>query len=274
MEAIMDRKLIAIDLDGTTLNNDRLIDDYTKKIITQVRQLGHVVMIATGRPYRTSKQYYDFLDLDSPMVNFNGALCHHPSNPQWDNAYERTLPADVVNEMFRLRSNKKINLISAEVDGQIYTSSNYIPYEDFFPNGPENAVHFEDNQIDEEATAVNIFTDSKYLQNQLEKELLKEYGNFIEVRTWGGFAPCIEVVSIGTQKAMGVEHVADYYGIPAKDVLAFGDEDNDYEMIQYAGHGVAMRNAIMPLKDIANDVTEYNNDNQGLARYLADYFNL
>lgn len=270
----MDRRLIAIDLDGTTLNNLRTIDDYTKKILSKLRKMGHVVIIATGRPYRTSKQFYDFLQLDSPMVNFNGALCHHPLKPNWSNGYHRTLPIDIVKEMFRLQSNHKIDLISAEVEDRIYTSTKYIPYPDFFPMGADQAINTNENNIHEPATAVNIFTKNDHLRMQLQKDLIKDYGKFLEVRTWGGFAPCIEIVSIGTQKAMGVEQVAQYYDIQQENIVAFGDEENDFEMIQYAGHGVAMKNAIGPLKEIADDITSHTNNDQGLGRYLKNYFNL
>ena len=56
--------------------------------------------------------------------------------------------------------------------------------------------------------------------------------------------------------------------------MAFGDQHNDLSMIAYAGHGVAMANAIEPLKAIANDITTYTNDQDGLARYLVEFFKL
>lgn len=270
----MNTKLIAIDLDGTTLKDDRTISQKTIDVITKVRELGHKVAIVTGRPYRTSSAYYEELQLDSPIVNFNGALCHFPGKPDWDHTYHKKLPVDVVNELFRLRTNEQINLVAAEVDFKIYTSSRYIPYPDFFPEGPESARLVEDTQIEDDATAVNVFTKSKFLMNNISKDLIKKYGNFVEVRTWGGFAPCIEIVASGVQKAMGVEAVADYYDIKQEDILAFGDEENDYEMIQYAGLGVAMKNGILPLKEIADDMTSHTNDEDGLALYLENYFNL
>lgn len=270
----MNRKLIAIDLDGTTLADDRTISKKTINVITQLRQKGHIIIIATGRPFRTSKHYYKQLKLDTPMVNFNGALCHYPSQADWKNAYHKTLPVDVVNELFRLRTNDKVNLVSAEVGKEVYTSSRYIPYPDFFPEGLDKAISIDERPIENEATCVNVFTKNKYLQNKIEKELINKHGSFVEVRTWGGFAPCIEIVTSGVQKAMGIEEVAHYYNIDQKDILAFGDEDNDYEMIQYAGHGVAMKNAITPLKDIADDISHYSNDEDGLARYLEYYFRL
>src|SRR5699024_10832096 len=136
------------------------------------------------------------------------------------------------------------------------------------------AISIDERPIEKEATCVNVFTKNKYLQNKIEKELINKHENFVEVRTWGGFAPCIEIVTSGVQKAVGVEEIAQYYHIDQKDILAFGDEDNDYEMIQYAGHGVGMKNAITPLKDIADDISQYSNNEDGLARYLEYYFKL
>ena len=56
--------------------------------------------------------------------------------------------------------------------------------------------------------------------------------------------------------------------------MAFGDQHNDLSMIAYAGRGVAMANAIEPLKAIADDTTSYTNDQDGLARYLVEFFKL
>lgn len=55
--------------------------------------------------------------------------------------------------------------------------------------------------------------------------------------------------------------------------MAFGDEDNDLEMLEYAGHGIAMGNAIDQVKNIAKDVTLSNEEN-GVGEYLADLLNL
>ena len=71
---------------------------------------------------------------------------------------------------------------------------------------------------------------------------------------------------------MGVESIAAYYDIKPTNILAFGDEANDYEMIQYAGHGVMMKNGIDDLKNVADDITEFSNDENGLAKYLKNYF--
>lgn len=73
---------------------------------------------------------------------------------------------------------------------------------------------------------------------------------------------------------MGIEEIAKSYNIPKENVIAFGDEANDYEMIQYAGHGVVMKNGVDSLKEISNDITSYTNHENGLAQYLKKYFDL
>ena len=77
------RYLIALDLDGTLLKDDKTISEKTKKVLQQVKAEGHIIMIATGRPYRSSEQYYKELGLTSPIVNFNGAFVHHPLDNDW-----------------------------------------------------------------------------------------------------------------------------------------------------------------------------------------------
>ncbi len=70
--------LIALDLDGTLLTDNKTISERTLKTLKRLQQEGHIVMISTGRPFRSSVQYYHELELNTPIVNFNGAFVHHP----------------------------------------------------------------------------------------------------------------------------------------------------------------------------------------------------
>ena len=78
----MAHKIIAVDLDGTLLNSQSQLSDFTKETIKKVAQKGHKVIITTGRPYRMAHQYYEELGLDTPMINFNGSLTHLRRNCQ------------------------------------------------------------------------------------------------------------------------------------------------------------------------------------------------
>ncbi len=99
------------------------------------------------------------------------------------------------------------------------------------------------------------------------------YADHIEHRRWGAPFPVIEIVKLGINKARGIEQVRQFLNIDRNNIIAFGDEDNDIEMIEYACHGVAMENGLQELKDVANNIT-FNNNEDGIGRYLNDFFNL
>lgn len=270
----MSSKLIAIDLDGTTLNNQSRLSNRTIVTLQKLQHAGHHVVIATGRPYRISKDIYQELGLKSPMVNFNGALCHQPFQANWKEYFHKTLEVDLVLELLERREEFGIDWISVEGKEDIYSSYENIPANFFFPEDTRAKLITSTSVIQEEPTAMNLFMEREK-QETIQNLLLQEYGsNRISVRSWGGDMPCLEIVSAGIQKALGVEIVARSYGVSQKDILAFGDEDNDIEMIDYAGHGVVMKNGIEPLKKIADDITAFTNDEDGLAIYLEDYFQL
>ncbi len=271
----MERKLVAIDLDGTTLNDDSKITPETKQTIERVIEQGHIVSIATGRPFRTSSQFYKQLDLNTPMVNFNGALCHHPNDNHWKNSYHRKLDREVALAFTELKRYSSIKLIAAESRDHIYVDR---LAEDTYSGGSPlrgvQTVPFTAEYLNENPTSVNVFTAEEHFIPFLQELIIERYGKDVEVRTWGGPTPTLEIVSPGIQKAMGVENIANYYGIDRKDILAFGDEANDYEMIQYAGHGVVMKNGIAGLKEVSDDITAVTNHENGLANYLTTYFDL
>lgn len=107
------KKLIAIDLDGTTLNQDSKITDKTARTLRRAIQDGHSVVIATGRPYRMSKNFYQELQLTTPMINFNGALVHLPDK-QWDGEQETSFNRKIVFDLMAEKKNLKLDFIAAE----------------------------------------------------------------------------------------------------------------------------------------------------------------
>lgn len=266
------KKLIAIDLDGTTLNAQSLISETTEKALKKAMNHGHYVSIVTGRPYRMSSQFYRQLGLATPMVNFNGALVHMPEK-QWANEKETGIQRDLVFDILAQKKALNLDFVAAENKETFFIDSL-----DYF----DSAFFASDATADNLLTAKNLVSDPTSMmvrtsQNQakiVSDALMKQYGDYVDVRTWGGPTPILEIVSKGIQKAKGVEQVANYLNIKRSDIVAFGDEHNDEEMLDYVGWGVAMRNATDQIKAVANDVTEKTNDEDGLADYLERYLDL
>ncbi|WP_033829548.1 Cof-type HAD-IIB family hydrolase [Bacillus andreraoultii] len=263
-----DKHLIALDLDGTLLKDDKSISKKTKDVLNKVQEEGHVVMISTGRPYRASEMYYKELNLQSPIVNFNGAFVHHPLDHNWG-VYHQPLPLNTVSDIIDISNKYSIQNIIAEVMDHIYLHYHDAKLIDIFKLGNPNITSGDLRKfLKHDPTSLLIHSDEQNVK-QINDYLSETRAEVIEHRSWGAPFPVIEIVKHGINKAVGVKKVADYYGIPKSRVIAFGDEDNDLEMLDYAGYGVAMGNGIDLAKNVAKDVT-LTNEEDGVAVYLED----
>lgn len=267
------KKLITIDLDGTTLNDQHVLSPFTIETLKKVQQLGHTVVITTGRPYRNSKHFYTQLQMDGPMVNFNGALCHHPIDLSWKHGYNRHIDQHIVYELLETHAELGANLMMVEGKECLYSSKKELPSVPYYPQSHQIELLTHQTSLSESITAITLFS-SEEAQVHLTKQLYSLYPQAINVQTWGGDYPCLEIVPFGINKAVATEHLAHVLGFKREDILSFGDEENDVEMIDFAGHGVAMKNAIEQVKKVANDVTPYTNDEDGVAKYLIHYLHL
>ncbi|MDC3413707.1 Cof-type HAD-IIB family hydrolase [Aquibacillus sp. 3ASR75-11] len=269
-----ERHLIALDLDGTLLTDTKVIPDQTLQTIAKAKEQGHIVVIATGRPHRASSEYYDILGLDTPMVNFNGALIHHPSDNKWD-VLHTPLPIRTARKIIQTCYELEVPNILAEIGNQVYLDR----YDEELmkvlhvhrQNQPITVGSLK-NELKTDPTSLLIYPHEKHVE-QLRTTLSDEHASVIEHRKWAAPWNIIEIVRKGLNKAVGLKKIAHYYHIPVERIIAFGDEDNDFEMIEYAGVGVAMANAIDELKQIANHITVTNEEN-GVAVFLEDYLHL
>lgn len=269
----MQQNLIAIDLDGTTLNDKSRISPLTLRTLRHLSDQGHLISIVTGRPYRNSEGIYRYLNIPAPMVNFNGALCHFPNNDFWLAGYHEELDREIAFELFANQEKLAIDLLCAEGRDRLFTTSMNLPDSPFYPVDLAKVARLSRESLTYNPTALTIFCEANK-QELISDNILREYGDYVSVRTWGGDLPVLEVVRKGINKAVGVKAIADFYRIPQEAIIAFGDEGNDLEMIDYAGTGVAMQNAIPEIIAVSNQQTEFSNDNDGLARHLIEMFEL
>ncbi|MFC2949941.1 Cof-type HAD-IIB family hydrolase [Virgibacillus sediminis] len=268
------KHLIALDLDGTLLTDKKEISWHTKEMVLQAMVEGHVVVIATGRPHRASIDYYHNLGLNTPMVNFNGALIHHPKDKKWD-ALHNPLPLPTAKKIIDACYSLDVKNILAEVRDDVYLDEYDEEIIEIFQNGGQDTpfhIGRVKNQLDTDPTSVLIHPKEDHIHT-LRNHLDDYHAEFIEHRKWGAPWNIIEIVKKGINKAVGLQKIAHYFNIPKERIIAFGDEDNDLEMIDYAGVGVAMGNAIPELKTVSKHVTK-TNEEDGIGLFLEDYLNL
>ncbi|WP_430787703.1 Cof-type HAD-IIB family hydrolase [Virgibacillus flavescens] len=268
------RHLIALDLDGTLLTDNKEISERTKRTVLKAMDAGHIVVIATGRPHRASINYYHKLGLDTPMVNFNGALIHHPTDHKWD-ALHNPMPIRTALKIIDACYDMNVHNILAEVKDDVYLDQYNEKIINIFQstqNDPPFTIGSLKNQLKEDPTSLLIHPKEENIQ-EIRDHLNEFHAELIEHRKWGAPWNIIEIVKKGMNKAVGLQKVAHYFDIPQDRIIAFGDEDNDLEMIEYAGVGVAMGNAIDELKSVAKHVT-HTNEEDGIGIFLEEYLKL
>lgn len=263
--------LIALDLDGTLLQDDKTIAAKTKNVIHRLQNEGNIVVIATGRPYRASATYYHELGLKTPIVNFNGAFTHDPTGSF--GTYHTPVDLPVAKDVFEICDYYSVPNYLAEVKDQVFLRHPDRTIVDVFSKG-NPSIYTGDLKNIMNVSPTSLLIQPKDEQMGTINEKLKEaHAEVINHRTWAPPWNMIEIVKAGMNKAVGLEKIANYYQIPRERIIAFGDEDNDIEMLAYAGHGIAMGNAIEELKAVADDITKTNMEN-GIAHYLEEVLSL
>jgi len=260
------RHLIAIDLDGTLLRDDKTISQKNIDAIGQARANGHEVVIATGRPFRHAKLYYEQLGLTTPIVNFNGGLVHHPLDPSFE-ATHHPIPLKTVQTILESVADTKTQNIVCEVTDHVYFHKDPVGIYEFYTDRALSVTTGDLRELlQTEPTSLLIHAKGEHVQ-EIRKELSGAHAETVLNRQWVKPEYMVEVMRKGTSKAEGLKRVSAHLGIPRERIIAFGDEENDLEMLDYVGHGVAMDNAIPALKQLASGITKSNEDD-GIAYYL------
>lgn len=269
----MTKKIIAIDLDGTLLHSDHTISAYTTSTIKKVQEKGHRVIISTGRPYRTALPYYHQLGLTTPMINFNGALTHIPG-VKWDFEHNVTIEKRYLLELLGKAEQIEADFIASEYRKKFYISSDFpetIQPQLFGVSEITDRMKLDTEKITKNPNAILLQTraEDKYA---LADDLRKHFANEMEVDSWGGPMNILECSPQGVNKAYALNHLLNALNEDKSNLIAFGDEHNDTEMLAYAGHSYAMKNANPILLKFAEDQLPWTNDQDGVARKLEELF--
>ena len=242
-------QLIAADLDGTLLNSRKVIAPQTLEAIAEVRRRGVHFVIASARPPRSVRHIYHQLGLDTLQINYNGALI-------WDEVqrkpfYHRPLSGALTLEVIRFaRAIDQRVLVTCEILDRWHTDrvDNTFTTETgrlFKPDVIAPAESF----CSQEVTKLLLLGPRSVIL-PLEKRVEAEFaGRIAMVRTDDEL---LQITDKQVSKAVAVKLIANHYGVSLANTLALGDGENDIEMLQECGVGVAVRNAAPRLKAVAD----------------------
>lgn len=255
------------DMDGTLLNSKKLISDTDRKAIEKFTSLGGKFTIATGRTIQTFAQYQRMLNLQMPVIMYNGAMIY-------DYSAEKVIYSQSLPEISREITAKILNFM-AECGGEVLRADGtYV-----FSNNEYEQLHTDLCGIDPEYMEIDEIPDGGWLKvlfalapervSLLEDKIRRlgyyEYADF--VRSADIF---LEMLPKGISKGSALNEYRKLEGMEDFTFVAVGDFDNDIEMIANADIGVCPANAEKSVKDISDIVLNSTND-EGAAAELINY---
>lgn len=263
----MKYKAIALDLDGTLKSSDKKILPRTKKILMELAKQGIVIILASGRPTAGLFEEAKELELDKTggyLLSFNGARVVNYQG--MGVIYEKTFESTIAHQIYDHA--KKYNLaVLTYNDLGIVTEDDtdcYVLEESLINKMPIFKVEHFNEVVKTPVHKVLLTGKPEYVANIID-EFKEPYGNRLSIYRSAPFF--IEVMADGIDKAYSLRALLDTLQIAQEELIAFGDGYNDLSMIEYAGMGVAMANAVEEVKQKANYITD-SNDEEGIAKYL------
>jgi Cof subfamily protein (haloacid dehalogenase superfamily) len=251
----MNVKMIVTDLDGTLLRTDKTISEYTKNILRKCREKGIKIVYATGRGSSAERVApNEFFD---GRITMNGAI----GKIDDDIIYSRLIPYQTARPILMECDKHGIN-VTSEVNGMHY--SNFC-VTDFWPlltnfEIVDFSVHSKDAEkiyTPDPSSEQRLFIE-KLLPNELYTVVTKDIAGFL-----------MQIMHKDATKAKAVSALAHTWSVAPSEIVAFGDDLNDIDMLTHFGIGVAMGNALDEVKAVADYICD-TNENDGIAKWVEE----
>lgn len=271
-EQLKHTKILFTDLDGTLLNNQRQISDYTRDVLKKWCESGHKLVLCSGRAIDSIKDIKESLGLDFPnmyLIGYNGGQIYDYDSQE--TLYKVTLTLAQTTYIVEAA-------LKADIHIQTYSDTHVItPQNDeawaYYHSGCNSAVIFCENVLD-------VLTESPCKCLAVELKGTEKLENFrLSLLPWAekeGISMMysnpnyLEFFPSISGKGTAVKNLCRLLNISPCFSVAAGDAQNDLSMIEAAGMGIAMLNGSDDVKMAATTITSYDNDHDGLAHALID----
>lgn len=287
-------QMIVMDMDGTLLTSENKISPKTKELLLRVQQQGVRLVLASGRSYCKLLEYAKELCMDAYggyLLEVNGLILYDLASGkrhirkqmgriemeelftyfrQWDVEFMAQFddglydynPESIIKEKAEYR---RIHNLGEDYP---WTGGAFALLADNRKGYPNIRYIDTWEEIDRRINKVSIAYHADVMAEvsaQAKRDLKDRYWLGLTTPKW------LELMPLGITKGSGLQALVDMLGISMRDVMAFGDGENDIEMLQAAGIGIAMGNAMAEVKAAADEETDSNND-EGIFKALQKYF--
>jgi len=269
-------RLIALDLDGTLLDAKGRLPAENARALASFAARGAVVALASGRMTDCIAPTAAALGIDCPIVAYNGAMVRDRLSASRRTIFHRPLEPEHGDRLLEYCADRRFllnyyldDVLYADGDpalrrfADLYAAQTGARYR-FVPdvrvlkgNAPTKLILIADP----------VHPDPERTRDGQHARLTRTLGEAVAiVRTNPEY---LEFLRLGVDKGVGLERLAAAYGIAREEIVAFGDGENDREMLAYAGVGVAPANAKESVKEVADVVLPWTNQEAAVARFLS-----
>jgi Cof subfamily protein (haloacid dehalogenase superfamily) len=261
--------LVLADVDGTLVNEEKILTDRTRRAVGALQNNGIRFAITSGRPPLGMAMLFDPLALDTPIAGFNGGLF---VERDLTILAQKTVPEDVARQA--------IDLIRQHgLDAWIYSGNDWLITKPDAPHVAREAwtVKFEpkvvadfDGRLDQVAKIVGVSDDHERVKRcEADAQVL-----FGERATANRSQPYyLDITNKDANKGAVVDYLSHYTGVPVEEIATIGDQPNDVVMFKRSGFGIAMGNASREVQMQAAVITDsYNDDGfaKAMERFVLD----
>ncbi|MBO8159010.1 Cof-type HAD-IIB family hydrolase [Thermosyntropha sp.] len=258
-------RLIGIDLDDTLLDGKGNISVKAAEMIKKIKDKGVLVTLATGRMYSSALPYALKLNMELPLITYQGALVKNSLSGEV--LYYKPLEPKKAGEIIDFFKSYKVHYHAFLGDN--------LCMEKLTPEG-RDYINFAGLNADlvpdlrrkaGEGGSIKVTAMSYEVEKILEMEKILKRNYEGELHITRSRPYFLDVLHVKADKAEALKVVAEHYGIKQEEVMAIGDSYNDIPMLRWAGIGVAMGNAPEEVKKEADYVT-FSNEEEGVAYIL------
>ena len=271
-------KAVAIDIDGTLINDKSLCTERTEKAVKDLIKTGREVYIVTGRAVTTAMAFAKQVAVPKYMINYNGGAVWNVELQKRE--FEQTIDHQTVKDLLKLIRNYNNVMALVYSDDQYYYENENTYLKQYL-----NRVIIQGHKLSLDDLPEGSFqkffimgddADIQKLYKEIEESCSDEVSMFLTTPGMHNAANpdtparCIEIMAYGVNKGNTLKKLLASQNISMDEVVSFGDDTNDIEMLQMSGWGVAMENARPSVKDAARVETLSHKDD-GVAYFIEKY---
>lgn len=249
-------KYIIFDMDDTLLNDRREITPYTLDVLKKVQSLGHKLVCNTARSKSFNQKFFDQLRPDYAILNGGSLIIDRAENVIFCAELDAATTRKVVAELLKWTDTLSVQ-----------TREHFFSHQGQYALQAAIAFDFDKEEFPYPAQKIVAAVESGEIAAQIAEKYDLAFTTYLD----GTFR---RYNHKDATKALGNRNLMNLVGGSLEDIIAFGDDYGDLEMLQEAGVGVMMKNGRPELLGKTSHISEYTNDEDGVAKFLEEYFEI